>query len=521
MRITRSSGVLLHPTSLPGHYGIGDLGNEAFAFVDWLAAAGFHYWQVLPLGPTGFGNSPYQCHSVFAGNPNLISPLLMVHDGLLEPAEIEPPEVSRHAGSLDGSSIVDYGTQIPWKRSLLKRACLRFDERASHSLQTDFHTFVRENSEWLEDFTLFMSLKDRFAGMPASEWPHSARSPERAAAACFVHESSGDRLQWSFSQWLFFRQWRHLRDYAHSRGIGLIGDAPIFAALDSADVWANPELFCLQERGTPTAVAGVPPDYFAPTGQLWGNPLYDWAQHARSGYQWWILRTTSLLRLVDLLRLDHFRGFAGYWEVPSLAPTAEFGRWVPGPAEGFLDALVGALGPRPRSAELPLIAEDLGVVTPDVRRLLTAYDLPGMRVLQFGFTGFQDDFLPHSYPENCVAYTGTHDNDTTRGWFATATDSERRAALAYLDCSEAEIVRAMRTAIWRSKAALAIVPVQDILELGSEARMNFPGKAQGYWEWRLPAGALTESLALEFRSLNEQWSRLVPSGFDVDLRSGA
>ncbi len=500
----------MHPTSLPGPYGIGDLGTEACAFVDWLETAGFHFWQVLPLGPSGYGNSPYQCHSVFAGNPNLISPQLLVRDGLILPSEIDVPGTgSEKMRSAENG--VDFGSVIPWKHALLKIAHLHFAERATSELRSEFKAYRRRNADWLDDFALFMALKEGYGGRSVVDWPRDALSPQHAAAAGLAEALSNDVSRWAFSQWLFFRQWHQLLTYAHSHSVQLIGDAPIFAAMDSADFWVNPELFCLDEVGRPSVVAGVPPDYFAPTGQLWGNPLYAWEEHKRSNYQWWIRRVKSLLQLVDLVRLDHFRGFAGYWQIPASAPTAETGRWVPGPAEDFLDALASGVDARSGGPDLPLVAEDLGVATPDVTRLMREYGLPGMRVLQFAFTGYQDDFLPHNYPQNCVAYTGTHDNDTSRGWFSAAAAPERNAAVAYLRSSESSIVRDMIEGIWRSAAALTVVPMQDILELGSEARMNFPGKAKGYWGWRMAPEALTASLASSLRALSAKWSRLVPT----------
>jgi 4-alpha-glucanotransferase len=440
----------------------------------------------------------------------MISPELLVRAGLLNESEIEV----RHRGAgLDTRARrgVDFGAVIPWKHALLTKALAGFATNATTALLQEFATFRHENSDWLDSFALYMALKDRNGGISALDWPRGSRSPRSAAATGLVEELRAEIELWEFSQWLFFRQWRQLREYARNRGIQLIGDAPIFAAMDSSDVWASPELFRLTGSGMPTVVAGVPPDYFAPTGQLWGNPIYDWEQHKKSGYQWWIRRIKSLLRQVDLVRLDHFRGFAACWQIPSSAPTAESGIWEPGPAEDLLDELVKAVDLTPDHPDLPLIAEDLGVATPDISRLLEAYGLPGMRVLQFGFTGYQDDFLPHNYPVNCVAYTGTHDNDTTRGWFSAATNAERRAALAYLRSSESRIVTDMMTALWRSQSALAIVPVQDILDLGSEARMNYPGRSQGFWEWRMPPGALTPSLAVELKSLNARWERLAPA----------
>ncbi|HET6846181.1 MAG TPA: 4-alpha-glucanotransferase [Anaerolineales bacterium] len=501
MNIERSAGILLHPSSLPGPSGIGEIGPEAYAFVDWMAEAGFRYWQVLPLGPTGFGNSPYQCHSVFAGNTNLISPQLLLRDGLLTQADL--PEWPAH----HDRNKVDYRSVIPSKKKVVARAWEIFERQAPQRLREAFEAFSHDNSDWLSAYGAFMALKDRHRGASVLTWPQGERSP--LFASTMPPDLRDQMRPWSFGQWLFFRQWSELREYASRRGVRFIGDAPIFVAMDSSDVWADPELFCLDQSGVPLGVAGVPPDYFAPTGQLWGNPLYKWSQHRGTGYAWWIRRLRALLGLVDLVRLDHFRGFGAYWEVPGSAATAETGRWQPGPGADFLDALVQGVSDTAEPTALPLIAEDLGVVTPDVRRLLHTYDLPGMRVLQFAFTGLQEDFLPHNYPVNCVAYTGTHDNDTSRGWFSTAPEQERRAVLRYLGATEADVVRAMIAATLRSKAVLAVLPMQDILDLGTEARMNYPGRAQGYWEWRLLPGSLNASLASEFRALNSATKRWV------------
>lgn len=507
MQLTRSAGILLHPTSLPGPYGIGDLGPQAHGFIDWLSASGCTLWQILPLGPTGYGNSPYQCHSVFAGNPNLISPDLMVRDGLLEAADLETAEdvASRPAVV---STQVHFDRVIPWKQSLLRTAFARFRESASNAQKAEFSGFLTDNAAWLEDFSLFMALKEHYGGVAWTEWP-----PEIRARRSDVLDPLAETLReatsaCSFSQMVFHSQWSELSRHAHESGLQIFGDVPIFAAEDSSDVWAHPELFCLDSGGLPTVIAGVPPDYFAQTGQLWGNPLYRWEFHEQTGFSWWLERLRASLRVADIVRLDHFRGFAAYWAVPAGAPTAEMGKWMPGPAEGLLDAVAERLRADPDSKELPLIAEDLGVMTPDVDRLLRRYALPGMRVLQFGLAGLDETFLPHNYAEHCVAYTGTHDNDTSRGWFENAPFPEKQAALEYLGSQESTIVSDMIRAVWSSVARYALCPIQDLLDLGTQARMNYPGRPEGNWAWRLGPDALTVSLAEKLRDLNSECGRL-------------
>ena len=506
-RFRRAGGILLHPTSLPSGYGIGDLGPEAHKFVEWLASAGCSLWQVLPLGPTGYGNSPYQCHSVFAGNPYLISPELLVRDGLIKVADLGlSPDFSPEAGQ--ATTHVDFERLIPRKLSLLEVAYARFKRSATSALKAEFARFRSENGAWLDDYCLFMALKEQHGGGSWIDWPLPFRRRDYAALRK-ARPSLGEAINCcAFAQMLFFRQWRELRAHARRFGIRVIGDVPIFAAEDSADVWGHPELFCLDAGGLPSFVAGVPPDYFAPTGQLWGNPLYHWEIHQRTHYAWWLDRMRAALKLADAVRLDHFRGFAGYWEVAAGAATAEVGRWAPGPGSHLLDAVAGALRSGLSSESMPIIAEDLGVITPDVMQLLIRYQLPGMRILQFGFAGVNDDFLPHNYPVDCVAYTGTHDNDTTRGWFASASKIERRTALDYLHSTDAALVADMIKAVWASAAASAIVPMQDLLDLGSEARMNYPGRPEGNWSWRLGPGHLTSSLAGRLRELNQECGRL-------------
>ncbi len=490
MQLDRAAGIILHPTSLPGPYGIGDLGPEAHRWVDWLAATGCGLWQVLPLNPTGYGDSPYQTFSAFAGNPYLVSPDLLAADGLLADADLAdvpafPPER------------VDYGAVIPWKLALLDRAHERL---ASSGLKRAFDAFVVTEATWLDDFALFMALKDAHGGGAWTGWPAPLRDrdPQALAAARGEHAAAIDRH--AFRQFLFFRQWGSVRARAAGYGIRVVGDAPIFVAHDSADVWAHRDLFFIEHDGSPTVVAGVPPDYFSATGQLWGNPLYDWEAHAATGYAWWISRLRAALRQVDLLRIDHFRAFADYWEIPAGAETAVDGRWVDGPGKAFFSAVENALD------ELPIIAEDLGELSEQVPELLAAVELPGMRIFQFAFDG-ESEFYPHLYPEQCVAYTGTHDNDTTLGWFRNATPAQRAEALAYLGSDGEDFAGDMIARLWESNAAFVLAPLQDFLRLGSEARMNLPGRLGGNWAWRMAPGSPGPELASEIRGLNQATGR--------------
>ena len=501
----RCGGILLHPSSLPGPYGIGDLGPKAYEFVDWLAGAGCSLWQVLPLGPTGYGNSPYQCHSAFAGNPNLISLELLVSEGLLEGADLtERPAFDATARRVRR---VNFGRAIPWKMSLLERAFDRFQSSAPEPLRQDFAAFRADNASWLEDFSLFMAIKEANEDRPWSQWPLPLRDREPAALRDAREWLGPSITRYSFYQLLFYRQWWQLRHYARAKGIQIIGDLPIFCAADSADVWAHPDLFFLEEDGQPTYWSGVPPDYFSATGQLWGNPLYRWENHKQTGYDWWLQRLRSTLGQVDIARLDHFRGFAACWEIPAGSPTAEIGRWEPGPAADLFNAILKDMNQDPETASLPLIAEDLGVITPDVVRLRDDFRLPGMRVLQFGFSEPQPLFLPHNYIHRCVAYTGTHDNDTSQGWLRTASPEERAYALRYLQTSASGFSWSMIRAIWSSVAVFAIAPMQDLLGLGTLARMNYPGRPAGNWDWRLQEDDVSRSLGEKLAELNELYAR--------------
>ncbi len=494
MKFKRASGVLLHPTSLPGPYGIGDLGPAAFAFVDFLAEAGCRLWQVLPLGPTGYGDSPYQCFSAFAGNPLLISPQALLAADLLTADDL------RHPPSFPPDRVA-YGEVIPWKQALLAKAWERFTARENHPLQPAFDRFIQENAHWLDDFALFMALKAAHNGAPWTDWPAPLRQRQPEALAQARRQLASSVARYRFAQFLFFHQWQALIRHAHGRGVHIIGDMPIFVAHDSADVWAHPHLFYLDENGQPTVVAGVPPDYFSPTGQRWGNPLYRWEAHKKEGYAWWLARFRALLQLVDIIRLDHFRGFAGYWEVPAQAPTAEHGRWVPGPGADFFAALQEALG------NLPIIAEDLGEITPDVIALREQFHLPGMKILQFAFSGPENPFLPHHFTPHCVAYTGTHDNDTALGWYWSAPEHEKDYARRYLSVSGEDFAWDLIRMAWRSTAVFALAPMQDLLSLGSEARMNLPGRAAGNWAWRMPADALQPAIRDRLRELNYLYHR--------------
>lgn len=493
MAFQRSSGILFHPTSLPGPYGIGDLGPEATRFIDFLAETGCKLWQVLPLGPTGYGDSPYQCFSAFAGNPYLVSPDYLKADGLLVDSDFSDMPA--------WSEKVDFGMLYQWKPGLLNKAHARFAEMPRGELHKEFEVFCKEQASWLNDYALFMAIKYDNGGAAWNKWPAPLRQRDSQALARAAEKLALAIEQVKFAQFLFFRQWNQLKAYVHSKGIQIVGDIPIFVAMDSADAWSHPDLFFLSKSGNPTVVAGVPPDYFSPTGQLWGNPLYRWAQHKKTGYAWWLERIRATLTMVDIVRIDHFRGFAGYWEIPGKAKTAIDGRWVKGPGAALFKAIRAALG------DLPIIAEDLGEITPDVIELRDAFNLPGMKILQFAFSGPDNPFLPHRYVANCVAYTGTHDNDTSLGWYDTAPAHELDFYRRYMASDASDVTDEMIRAIWRSVAVFAVAPIQDFLGLGTEARINFPGKVGGFWAWRLPAGSLTNELKDRIREMNYLYER--------------
>lgn len=494
----RIAGILLHPTSLPGIYGIGDLGDEVVAFLDWAESAGMKIWQVLPLNPTGYGASPYGCLSSFAGNPFLISPQRLLQEHLLDPADVE--NVPRFPDER-----VDFGPVHDYKFALFHTSWERFQTRATDEQRAAFDAFVSapEQEYWLPEYALFMSLKNAAGGAAWWMWERSLALRQPKALERARREHAEDIRFWQYIQFLFFRQWEQVRDAARARGIRIMGDVPIYVAADSADVWGAQERFQLDENGLPTAVAGVPPDYFSATGQRWGNPLYRWDEMRASGYRWWIERVRMNLRMAHIVRLDHFRGFAAYWEIPASEETAVHGRWMPGPGVELFDAL------REEFGELPLVAEDLGFITEDVHELRRAVGLPGMKVLQFGFTQPDSAHLPHQYDPETVVYTGTHDNDTTRGWFEHAQSDEVENVATYFGPTDAVgIADAMIRAAYASVAEIAIVPAQDILGLGSEARMNTPGAEHGNWTWRIAAGALTHEHAAALRKLAVLTGRL-------------
>ncbi len=500
MRFPRSAGILLHPTSLPGSFGIGSLGAEARRFVDFLAAAGQSLWQVLPLGPTGYGDSPYQCFSAFAGNPLLIDLQQLVEEGDLEEADRAaaaggPPQFPTER--------VDYGAVIDTKTALLRRAAKRFRAQADPERRAAFDQFCTENAHWLDDYALFMAIKEAHGGAVWTDWepPLAAREPEALDAARARHQDA--LFAQRYAQFQFHRQWTALKRAANDRGVRIIGDVPIFVAFDSADLWAHADLFHLDESLQPTVVAGVPPDYFSRTGQLWGNPLYRWDVMAARGFAWWLDRIRHALATVDILRLDHFRGFAAYWEVPAGQTTAEGGRWVDGPGAAFFQRLRDELG------SLPLIAEDLGLITDDVIALRDQFDLPGMVVLQFAWTSdAANSYLPHNHRPNRVVYTGTHDNDTTVGWYASREGKEKTRIDRYLGPTEEPIHQSLIRTAYRSVCDLAVVPLQDVLGLGTEARMNTPGKEGGNWAWRVAEAELTEERATGLRELAGLYGRL-------------
>jgi len=463
------AGVLLHPTSLPGPHGVGELGAEAFKWVDYLGGAGQRLWQVLPLGPTGYGDSPYQSFSTFAGNPYLLDVSSLVAEGWLAERRLAPLAAMEPAG-------VDFGALYQHKLPLLAEAADAFLESGASD---GFESFVRSSEDWLDDYALFMALKVEAGGAAWTDWPSELRLRDDTALAAARRRLEREILRQQVWQFWFDEQWTALKGHARRSGVRVLGDVPIFVALDSADVWANRELFFLGDDGQPTVVAGVPPDYFSATGQRWGNPLYRWDDMKARGYAWWVKRLRHALTQLDLVRIDHFRGFAAYWEIPADEPTAVRGRWVEGPGADFFREVRAELG------DLPVVAEDLGVITPDVEELRDAFGLPGMKVLQFAFAGGADDpYLPHNYGPNSVVYTGTHDNDTTLGWYQQAPEVEKDHLRRYLGRSDSEVVQGLIRAANASVAAIAVVPLQDHLGLGPEARMNTPGKPQGNWSWR-------------------------------------
>ena len=493
----RSSGILLHPTSLPGKYGIGSLGKEAYKFVDFLKKSNQKLWQIFPLGPTGYGDSPYQCFSSFAGNPYLIDFDLLIEQNLLTEEDLKDVNFGGN------EEYIDYGAIYNQKYPLLRKAYENFKANGNKELKEKLETFKTENSSWLDDYSLYISLKNHFNGLPWNEWEDDIRTRKEAAINKYKAELANEIEYHNFIQFLFFTQWNNVKKYANDNGIKIIGDIPIFVAVDSSDAWANPEIFLFDPELKPVKVAGVPPDYFSATGQLWGNPLYDWDKLKELNYKWWVDRVKANLSTCDIIRIDHFRGFDEYWAVPYGDKTAENGTWCPGPRMDLFNAIKNELG------ELPIIAEDLGTMTQGVIDLREATGFPGMKILGFAFDSKEEnDYLPHTYTKNCVVYTGTHDNDTLIGWFTKANEDDKQFARDYLNSrSDDEIHWDAIRGAWSSVASMAIVPIQDFLGLGSEARINTPGLASGNWQWRLKDGVLTDELAERIAKLTKVYSR--------------
>lgn len=497
MNFDRNSGILLHPTSLPGAFGIGTLGKEAFKFVDFLIEAGQKLWQVYPLGPTGFGDSPYQCFSAFAGNPLLINLENLVSEGLLSKKDLETNQ------EFD-DNLVDYGKVITFKMPVLKIAFDNFKKKAAKIDKIRFENFCEENKEWLNDYTLFMSIKGHFGGKAWVEWEHDIKFRKKEAIEHYTNLLSYNVEFQKFTQYLFFKQWGELKAYANQNSIKIVGDIPIFVAFDSSDAWANPDIFLFDESRNPVKVAGVPPDYFSATGQLWGNPLYNWDKLEEEHFEWWVKRIKANLKVSDIIRIDHFRGFAAYWAVPFGESTAINGEWVPAPGKKLFEAIEKSLG------VLPIIAEDLGDITPDVLELRDSFNFPGMKILQFAFdSGEENDYLPHTYPQNCIVYTGTHDNDTLVGWYTKASEKDKKWVQEYLNITgnEKTISWDFIRAAWASTAVIAIAPLQDVLGLGSEARINTPGLAAGNWQWRFNPKDINSRLAEKLYKLTKTYYR--------------
>lgn len=496
----RVSGILLHPTSLPGPLGNGDFGADAYRFIDWLKNAGQGYWQMLPLGELGTGNSPYMCRSAFAGNILLIDLKELAEQGWLNPEELIPSP-----GMQPGR--VDYHLAYSFRTTRLQHAASAFFSSENKEMRHSYESYCQDESGWLDDYALFMTIATRQGWQPWFDWPIELARRDRKALRKVETDNSDEIGFWKFCQWSFARQWLNLKNYAHANGVRLIGDVPIFVAHQSADVWVHPELFELDANGHSTVVAGVPPDYFSETGQLWGNPLYRWQQHESTGYSWWIERMQHALKLADMVRIDHFRGFAAYWEIPAGAENAIGGQWVAGPGEKLFDAL------RQTIPDLPIIAEDLGVITPDVMELRDKFKLPGLRVLQFAFGDGDDNyFLPHHYIANTIAYTGTHDNDTSIGWWHSASQHEKDYACHYLHSDGHAINWDMMHAISASVANAVIFPMQDVLGLSSDHRMNYPGRPDGNWEWRFSWEQLLPEQTSRLQQMSIDYSRLYDRG---------
>lgn len=497
MELDRAAGVLLHPTSLPGHYGVGDLGPEAYHFVHFLEVTGQRLWQVFPLGPTGYQNSPYQSFSAFAGNPILISPDKLAEDGLLDASDLQDvPEFSLHHA--------DFERVIGFKNHLFQKAFIKF-RKDKNGACANYDAFCEENRDWLDDYALFMACNAYHNKQVWTKWDEDIAFRRGNALEKWRNKLSEEIAYHKFIQCIFFRQWNEIKTYANSRDIKIIGDLPIGVSYDSSDLWANRELFTVDEKGNLYAQAGVPPDYFSATGQLWGLPLYRWDVMQKDDFAWWRKRFSRLFKMIDILRIDHFRGFDAYWEIPGGAPTAEKGRWVKAPGEALFKTIRKHIG------NLPIIAEDLGVITQSVRDLRDTFHFPGIKILQFAFgSGGTRDFLPHNYPKNCVVYTGSHDNDTTRGFFEKEKHNGSDVfthAQSYTDYYGDDIRFEIIRLAYASVANTVIIPMQDMLNLGSDARMNMPGRAEDNWTWRFSWDQIDEHLSATYRHLSELYER--------------
>ena len=497
----RESGILMPVASLPGKYGIGTFGKESYTFVDMLKEAGQSYWQILPLGPTSYGDSPYQSFSTFAGNPYFIDPEMLIEEGLLTAKEADSYDFGKKADT------VDYGKIYNSRFKMLKKAFGRFDA----SREKGYAAFCKKNGFWLEDYALYMAVKNSFGGVSFIEWDEPVRKRDKKTLDTYRVKFSKETEFYKFLQYKFITQWKALKKYANKSGIKIIGDIPIYVAFDSADTWADPKLFCFDEKGYPTAVAGCPPDGFSPTGQLWGNPLYDWEYHKKTGYKWWLRRIKHCFELYDVVRVDHFRGFDAYYAIPYGDKTAEFGKWMKGPGYELFGTIKRELG------DVDVIAEDLGFLTDSVLKLVKRTGYPGMKVLQFAFDSREDsDYLPHNYGPNTVVYTGTHDNDTTVGWFAEMKAADRRMAMKYLNrsdfSSEKDIARSFIKLAMSSVSKLCVIPMQDWLALDSRARINMPSTLGGNWVWRMKSGAFTKKLAKDIREITKLYARLPEKG---------
>lgn len=498
MNIKRSAGILLHPTSLPGKYGIGDLGKEAYGFIDLMVQAGQSLWQVFPLGPTGYGDSPYQCFSAFAGNPLLISPDKLNEQGLLTEEEINNLKEW-------SSDQVDFGAVIPYKTGLLELAFENFKKQGKN-IYSQYESFISANNDWIEDFALFMAVKQHNNGIIWTDWSKDIATRSEGSLETWK-EKLKDIFEYQiFVQAVFDEQWRALKKYANDNNIKIIGDLPIFIAYDSSDLWANRELFSVDNEGRLETVAGVPPDYFSETGQLWGNPLYRWDKMEKDDFLWWRKRMAKMYELVDIIRIDHFRGFEAYWEIAGDAETAIIGQWVKAPGHKFFSVLKDKLG------DLPILAEDLGVITKEVEELRDAFEFPGMKILQFAFgDNMEKKFLPHNHNENCVVYTGSHDNDTTRSFFETEKQNGSGIyewAQYYMNYYGDDMTFAAIKTAYASVAKIVIIPLQDILNLGNEARMNFPGTLGGNWTWRFSNEQINDKLVSIYKKMSNIYGRL-------------